>query len=57
MYQFFYLTTLIAAILLGIVTIVVTSIGKLHVKFWRNILIGLATIAVVSVIGFVVALM
>lgn len=57
MYQYFYLTALIAAALLGLMTIIATSIGKLHTKLWRNILIGLGVIAMGSMICFIVALM
>ena len=56
MYQYFYLTTLIALILTGIISVTFAVIGKLITKIWRQIMYCLMALAVVSFIGFVVAL-
>lgn len=57
MYKYFYIIMLIGAILLGIVTLLNDVFGKRYTKIWRNIIISLAVITVVSLIGFVVTLM
>lgn len=56
MYQYFYLTTLIALILAGVISITFSVIGKLPTKRWRCIMYGLMVIAVLSFIGFAIAL-
>ena len=57
MYQYFYLTALIAPILTGIISVTFAVIGKPPTKKWRQIMYCLMGIAVVSLIGFAVALM
>lgn len=54
MRNYFYVTLLIGAILLGIITIVS---GKRYTKTWRNIQVGFGVIIVVALIGFIVTLM
>lgn len=56
MYEYFYLTMLIGAILSGIISFVTAIIGKRPSKFWRMIMYGLLTVAVVGLIGFAVTL-
>ena len=53
MYEIFYLTMLIGAILVGIINIVTSIIGKRPTKIWRYITYGLMGITVVSTICFV----
>ena len=52
MYEYFYLTMLIAPILAGIISIVFAVIGKPLTKIWRYIMHGLMAITIVSFIGF-----
>ena len=54
MYQYFYLTMLIAPILTGIISVTFAIIGKLPTKIWRYIMYGLMGITIVSLIGFAV---
>ena len=56
MYQIFYLTMLISAILAGIVSFATTSLGLRVARFGRCISYGLLGICVVSLIGFVVTI-
>lgn len=56
MYKYFYVIMLLAAILLGIITIVSSVIGKRPAKIWRVIYIGLVVIIIVSMIGMFVTL-
>ena len=56
MYEYFYLTTLIAAILSGLVSIISSIICKRPSKFWRRVIYGLLIITVVAMIGFVVTI-
>ena len=56
MYQYFYLTMLIAPILAGIISITFAVMRKLPTKIWRYIMYGLMAIAIVSLIGFGVTL-
>ena len=57
MYQYFYLTMLIAPILVGIISVTFAVIGKPPTKIWRYTMYCLMAIAIVSLIGFAVALM
>ena len=57
MYQYFYLTMLIAPILAGIISITFAVMRKLPTKIWRYIMYCLMVITVVSFIGFAVTLM
>lgn len=54
MLEIFYVTMLITAILLGIVTLVSTIIGRRPTKILEYIVYGLGGICVVSLIGFIV---
>ena len=56
MYEYFYLTMLIGAILSGIISFVTSIIGKRPSKFWSRAMFGLLTVAVVAFIGFAVTL-
>lgn len=57
MYQYFYLTMLIAPILAGIISFIFTVMRKPLIKIWRYIMYGLIAITIVSFIGFAIALM
>ena len=52
MYKYFYLTMLIGAILLGIITLA-TSNGKRTRKTWRYIMRGLVVTIIVAIVGFI----
>ena len=56
MYQYFYLTMLIAPILAGVISITFAVMRKLPNKIWRCIMYGLMVIAIVSLVGFAVTL-
>ena len=56
MNQYFYLTMLIAPILVGIISLIFAMIGKLPTKIWRYIMYCLMGITIVSLIGFAVSL-
>lgn len=56
MYQYFYLTMIVATILAGIISITSSVIGKRPTRIWRHIMYGLMAIAVVSLIGFAISL-
>ena len=57
MYQYFYLTALIALILTGIISVTFALIGKLIPKIWRYIMYCLMAVALVSLVGFAIAVM
>ena len=56
MYQYFYITMLIGAILLGITGIMTGTFSKQHMKIWARITMSIAVITVMASIGFVVTL-
>lgn len=56
MYECFYLTMLLSAIALGVVTLVGAGLGKLSTKVWRNIFIILTVITALAMVGFIVTL-
>lgn len=52
MHQYFYATILIAAMLLGIISLASSVIGKRPAKIWRYIMNGLIVITFVALAGF-----
>ena len=56
MNQYFYLTMLIAPILVGIISIAFGVIGKRPNKICTYVMYGLMVITIVSLIGFAVTL-
>ena len=56
MYEYFYLTVLIGAILLCITTLVSSVIAKKYLGICRKVQYGLIVITVVALIGFIVTL-
>lgn len=53
MYEFFYMTLLIGAILLCLTTLVSGVIGKRYKKIWRKTQYGMIVITAVAMIGFI----
>ena len=56
MYKYFYITMLLSAILLGLITLVSSMIDRRPTKVWRCIYFSLVVIIVVMLIGFIITL-
>lgn len=54
MYKYFYITMLIGAILVGIISLIGSNRPN---KIWLRIMNGLIVITVVALMGFIIALM
>lgn len=57
MYEYFYITMLISAILLCLTMLASGIINKRYREIWRKIQYGMMVITVVAMIGFIVTLM
>ena len=57
MYEYFYVTMLLGLILVGIIVLTSSIMGKRPNKIWQGVMYSLLAITVVSLIGFVVTVM